>query len=81
MPTISQKISRPRLVTDPVNSTNGDEPLGSSTMPSTADDVHRYLQATAYALVPLRFLGPILDYSGIHRLTAIGAEVGFVTGR
>ena len=33
MPTISQKISRPRLVTDPVNSTNGDEPLGSSTPP------------------------------------------------
>ena len=33
MPTISQKISRPRLVTDPVNSANGDEPLGSSTPP------------------------------------------------
>ena len=33
MPTISQKISRPRLVTDPVNSTNDDEPLGSSTPP------------------------------------------------
>jgi hypothetical protein len=33
MPTISQKISRPRLVTDPVNSANRDEPLGSSTPP------------------------------------------------
>lgn len=33
MPTISQKVSRPRLVTDPVNSTNSDEPLGSSTPP------------------------------------------------
>ena len=33
MPTISQKISRPRLVTDPVHSANRDEPLGSSTPP------------------------------------------------
>jgi hypothetical protein len=33
MPTISQKISRPRLVTDPVPSANHDEPLGSSTPP------------------------------------------------
>ena len=33
MPTISRKISRPRLVTDPVNSANRDEPLGSSTPP------------------------------------------------
>ena len=33
MPTISRKISRPRLVTDPVNGTNHDEPLGSSTPP------------------------------------------------
>lgn len=33
MPTISQKISRPRLVTDPIHSANRDEPLGSSTPP------------------------------------------------
>jgi len=33
MPTISQKISRPRLVTDPTGSANCDEPLGSSTPP------------------------------------------------
>ena len=33
MPTISQKISRPRLVTDPVNGVTRDEPLGSSTPP------------------------------------------------
>lgn len=33
MPTISQKISRPRLVTDPATSGNRDEPLGSSTPP------------------------------------------------
>ena len=33
MPTISRKISRPRLVTDPVNSANRNEPLGSSTPP------------------------------------------------
>ena len=33
MPTISRKISRPRLVTDPVNSASRDEPLGSSTPP------------------------------------------------
>ena len=33
MPTISRTISRPRLVTDPVNSANRDEPLDSSTPP------------------------------------------------
>ena len=33
MPTISQKISCPRLVTDPANSADRDEPLGSSTPP------------------------------------------------
>lgn len=33
MPTISRKISRPRLITDPVNGTNHDEPLSSSTPP------------------------------------------------
>ena len=33
MPTISQKISRPRLVTDPAHSADHDEPLGSSTPP------------------------------------------------
>ena len=33
VPIISRKISRPRLVTDPVNSANHDEPLDSSTPP------------------------------------------------
>lgn len=33
MPTISRTISRPRLVTDPVNKADRDEPLGSSTPP------------------------------------------------
>jgi len=33
MPTISQKISRPRLVTDPAPRADHDEPLGSSTPP------------------------------------------------
>jgi len=33
MPTISQKISRPRLVTDPAPSADRDEPIGSSTPP------------------------------------------------
>ena len=52
MPTVSQKISRPRLVTDPINNINGDKPLGSSTPPPIADDVRRYLRATALRTGP-----------------------------
>jgi hypothetical protein len=65
MLTISRKISRPRLVTDPVNSANRDEPLGSSTPPpnrrrrSSLPASHR---ATHSSLSD--FLGPSLTTLG-----------------
>ena len=65
MPTISQKISRPRLVTDPVNSASRGVPLGSSTPPphrrrrSSLPASHR---ATHSSLSD--FLGPSLTTLG-----------------
>ena len=71
MLTISQKISRPQLVANPVDSTNGGEPLGSSTPPPTADNVHCHLRATALRTNPSDSLAPssaTLGYTNLQQL-------------
>lgn len=65
MPTISRKISRPRLVTDPVNNSNRDEPLDSSTPPPNRrrrSSLPASHGATHSSLSD--FLGPSLTTSG-----------------
>ena len=68
MPTISQKISRPRLVTNPVHSADRDEPLDSSTPPpnrrrrSSLPASHR---ATHSSLSD--FIGPPLGYTDLQQ--------------